>query len=276
MPGEYVILCLVALVAGAVNAIAGGGTLLTFPVLFAALGSSGAAAVVANATSTVALVPGAVGALAGYRNEIRQERRLLALLLAPSLVGGLAGSLLLVLLPGAFFKSAVPWLILIAALLFALQPRIARWAGVAPLSPGGRGVGDDGAFSSDVYARRPGLFAGVVAFQFAVAVYGGYFGAGIGILMLSALALLGMHDIHHMNAVKVLLNLVINGTSVVVFVASGKVYWPYAAAMAVSSTIGGYAAAHTARRANKTVVRMLVVAIGFALAAYYLYRQFAS
>jgi uncharacterized membrane protein YfcA len=115
--------------------------------------------------------------------------------------------------------------------------------------------------------------AAVVAFQFAVGVYGGYFGAGIGILMLSALAILGMHDIHHMNAVKVLLNLVINGTSVAVFVASGRVYWPYAAAMAVSSVIGGYAAAHTARRANKTLVRMLVVAIGFALAGYYFYRE---
>lgn len=275
MAGEYVILCLAALVAGAVNAIAGGGTLLTFPVLFAALGSSGANAVVANATSTVALVPGAIGALAGYRNEIRHERRRLAVLLVPSLAGGLCGSLLLVLLPGDYFKSAVPWLILTAALLFALQPRIARWAGIAPAAAGGRDVGVEGGSGHEVRAHSPALVAGLVVFQFAVAVYGGYFGAGIGILMLSALALMGMHDIHHMNAVKVLLNLVINGTSVVVFVASGKVYWPFSAAMAVSSVVGGYAAAHTARRANKTVVRMLIVAIGFALAAYYFYRQFA-
>jgi uncharacterized membrane protein YfcA len=269
---DYVILCLAALVAGAINAIAGGGTLITFPALFAALGSSGEAAVVANATSTVALVPGAIGALAGYRQEIRQQRRWIALLLLPSLIGGLAGSLLLVLLPGEYFRAAVPWLILTAALLFALQPRIARWTGVA------RGASEtgDGTASPDHFdSHAPLLVAAVIAFQFAVGVYGGYFGAGIGILMLSALALVGMHDIHHMNAVKVLLNLVINGTSVAVFVASGRVYWPYAAAMAAASVIGGYAAAHTARRANRTLVRLLVVAIGFSLAAYYFYREFS-
>jgi uncharacterized protein len=274
LPADYVILCLAALVAGAVNAIAGGGTLLTFPALFAALGSSGTAAVMANATSTVALVPGAIAALAGYRNEIRQERRFVGLLLVPSLIGGLAGSLLLVLLPGEWFKAAVPWLILTAALLFALQPRIARWIGKTPLSPRERGVGGEAETVS--HGHAPGLIAAAIAFQFGVAVYGGYFGAGIGILMLAALAIMGMHDIHHMNAVKVLLNLVINGTSVVVFVASGKVFWPYAVAMAISSAIGGYAAAHTARRTNKTVVRILIVTIGFALAAYYFYREWTS
>ena len=122
MTNDYIILCAAATVAGAVNAIAGGGTLLTFPALFAALGSSGAVAVVANATSTVALVPGAIAALAGYGDEIRQERRRAAILILPSLAGGLAGSLLLVLLPGDTFKAAVPWLLLTAALLFALQP----------------------------------------------------------------------------------------------------------------------------------------------------------
>jgi uncharacterized protein len=273
--GDYVILCLAAVLAGAINAIAGGGTLLTFPVLFAALGSSGAAAVVANATSTVALVPGAVAALAGYRNEIRRERRFAMMLIGPSLVGGLVGSLLLVLMPGEAFKTAVPWLILTAALLFALQPRIARWTGITPRSPGDSVVGEARAAAGPAASGSPGLLAGAIAFQFLVAIYGGYFGAGIGILMLSALAIMGMEDIHRMNAVKVLLNLMINGISVMVFVASGKVYWPYAAAMAVSSSIGGYVAAHTAKRANKTVVRSIIVVIGFALAAYYFYREFA-
>jgi uncharacterized membrane protein YfcA len=269
---DYAILCAAALVAGAVNAIAGGGTLLTFPALFAALGSSGAAAVAANATSTVALVPGAISSLAGYRHEIRHERRMISLLVVPSLVGGLVGSLLLVLLPGDYFKAAVPWLILTAALLFALQPRIARWMGIGRAD--GADVDDGGTGRFGTHA--PGLLAAVVAFQFAVAVYGGYFGAGIGILMLSALAIMGMHDIHRMNAVKVLLNLVINGTSVVVFVASGHVHWPYAAAMAVASSIGGYAAAHTARRLNKNLVRAIIVTIGFSLAAYYFYQEFAG
>jgi len=273
--GDYVILCLAAVLAGAINAIAGGGTLLTFPVLFAALGSSGAAAVVANATSTVALVPGAVAALAGYRNEIRRERRFAMMLIGPSLVGGLVGSLLLVLMPGEAFKAAVPWLILSAALLFALQPRIARWTGINARSPGDSAVGEEAVTARHPASGSPALVAGAIAFQFLVAIYGGYFGAGIGILMLSALAIMGMEDIHRMNAVKVLLNLMINGISVMVFVASGKVYWPYAAAMAVSSSIGGYVAAHTARRANKTVVRSIIVVIGFALAAYYFYREFA-
>lgn len=280
MLGDYVILCLAAALAGGVNAVAGGGTLLTFPALFAALGSSGTAAVVANATSKVALVPGAIAALAGYRNEIRQELRWATLLVVPSLIGGLAGSLLLVLMPGESFKTAVPWLILTAALLFVLQPRIARWTGLTPRSPGAKGVGDEearlGAAATHAVGHAPGLLAAVISFQFLVAIYGGYFGAGMGILMLSALAMMGMHDIHRMNAVKVFLNLTINGTSVVVFVAGGKVYWPYAAAMAVSSSIGGYVAAHTAKRANKTVVRSIIVVIGFSLAAYYFYRQFGS
>jgi uncharacterized membrane protein YfcA len=178
-----------------------------------------------------------------------------------------------VLLPGETFKAAVPWLILTAALLFALQPQIARWIGMLAPDADGKASGDES--KSHVSRRAPGLLAAVIAFQFGVAVYGGYFGAGIGILMLAALAMMGMHDIHRMNAVKVLLNLVINGTSVVVFVAGGKVYWPYAVAMAISSSIGGYAAAHTARRTNKSVVRMLIVTIGFALAAYYFYREFS-
>jgi uncharacterized membrane protein YfcA len=281
---DYAILCAAAALAGAVNAIAGGGTLLTFPALFAALGSSGTAAVVANATSTVALVPGAVAALAGYGDEIRKERRFAAILVWPSFLGGLAGSLLLVLLPGETFKAAVPWLILTAAVLFALQPRIARWTARArraiategesvkqqspphprPLSREGRGD----------YA--PVLLAAVIGFQFLVAVYGGYFGAGIGILMLAALGIMGMHDIHEMNAVKVLLNLTINGTSVVVFVASGVVHWPYAAAMAAASSLGGYIAARTAKRVDRTIVRLTIVAIAFALAAYYFYRQLAG
>ena len=135
MPQDYVILCLAAAVVGAINAIAGGGTLLTFPALFAALGTSPEAAVIANATSTVALMPGSLAALAGYRREIQQERHWARALLVPSLIGGFVGSLLVVLLPDELFKTAVPWLILTAALLFALQPQIARWTGIGKPHP---------------------------------------------------------------------------------------------------------------------------------------------
>jgi uncharacterized membrane protein YfcA len=272
---DYLLLSVAAMLAGAINAVAGGGTLLTFPALMAALGSSGAAAVVANATSTVALVPGAIAALFGYRDEIRQERRWAAILFAPSLVGGLIGSLLLVLLPGETFKNLVPWLILVAALLFALQPQISKWAGLSKPreEPVDKQRGSE-LLTLDAPPASAGLLATAIGFQFLVAVYGGYFGAGIGILMLSALAIMGMEDVHRMNAVKTLLNLVINGTSVLVFVASGAVHWRFAAIMAASSIVGGYVAARTVRTVNKRLVRNLIGTIGFALAAYYFYREF--
>jgi uncharacterized protein len=258
MLGEYLILCLAAVLAGAVNSIAGGGTLLTFPVLFAALGSSGSAAVLANGTSTVALVPGSIAALVGYRHEIQQERRWAGLLLVPSVLGGLVGSLLVVMLPGESFKAAVPWLILAATLLFLLQPQIARWTGIGQAHAG-------------PHSGR--LVAGAIAFQLAVAIYGGYFGAGAGILMLSALAMMGLGDIHRMNAVKTLLSSTINGTSVLVFVATGHVHWPFAVAMAISASLGGYVGARTARRFDRAAVRAVIVTIGLSLAAYYFYRQ---
>jgi uncharacterized membrane protein YfcA len=275
---ETLLLCLAAVAAGAINAVAGGGTLLTFPALLMALGSSGDAAVAANATSTVALVPGAIAALAGYRDDIRSERRWAALLLAPSLLGGLLGSVLLVSLPSDVFKSLVPWLILTAALLFALQPSIAHWIGLhqKPVSPEQPAIEPAVAVDARVTHKSLPLWllVGVHVMQFLVAVYGGYFGAGIGILMLSSLALMGMDDIHRMNAVKTFLNLAINGTSVLVFVGSGLVQWRFAAMMAVSSIVGGYLAARTIRRVNKQLVRHLIVAIGFSLAAYYFYREF--
>ena len=258
MPQDYLILCLVAALAGAINAIAGGGTLLTFPALFAALGSSGAAAVLANGTSTVALVPGSIAALVGYRREIREERYWSMLLVAPSLIGGLVGAVLVVVLPSELFKAAVPWLILTAAVLFALQPQIARWIGVGQVHEGG---------------SSRAVVAGAITFQFFVAVYGGYFGAGIGILMLSALAMMGLADIHRMNAVKTLLASIVNGISAIVFIVTGNVHWPYGLAMAVAASAGGYVGAHTARRVDRTVVRGIVVAIGFSLAGYYFYRQ---
>ncbi len=254
------VLCIAAALGGAVNSIAGGGTLLTFPALFAALGSSGEAAVIANATSTVALVPGSIAALFGYRHEIQSQRRWSTLLAGPSLVGGLIGSAMVVLLPPESFKAAVPWLILTAAVLFALQPQIARWMGIGESHP-------------EHFTR--GALAAAVGFQLLVAIYGGYFGAGIGILMLSSLAMMGMSDIHQMNAIKTLLASLINGTSVVVFVATNKVHWPFALAMAVAASLGGYFAARVARKLNRAVVRGIVVAIGFGLASYYLYRQFA-
>jgi uncharacterized membrane protein YfcA len=253
---DYLTLCLAAVVAGAINSIGGGGTLLTFPALFAVLGYSGEAAVVANATSTVALCPGSLAAMWGYRRELTGASRWIALLIPPSVIGGYIGSRLLVELPGESFKTLVPWLILAATLLLGGQPLIARWTG----------VGQEHAAPTSWKA------VAVVAFQFLVAVYGGYFGAGIGILMLAALAMMGMSDIHRMNGLKTLFAFAINSVSVVVFIVSGAVDWRYAPVMIASAVAGGYMGARVARRLDKNLVRRAVVVLGFALAGWYFLR----
>jgi uncharacterized membrane protein YfcA len=244
-----------ALAAGAVNSIAGGGTLLTFPALTAVVSP-----VVANGTSTVALVPGSVAGAWGYRREFHALARWAAILTGPSLVGGAIGTLLVTEFPESYFNALVPWLILTAALLFLLQPTLTRLTG----------VGKPHAKPST------GTLAGIVAFQFLVAIYGGYFGAGIGILMISSLSLMGAGDINHVNALKTFLAACINGVSVVVWVIEDKVRWDLVPVMVAAAIVGGYLGARVARRMPKNVVRWIVVGIGFTLAAYYFTRQLAS
>lgn len=257
-PLEILALVFAAAAAGAINAVAGGGTLLTFPALIAVLGGDAAeAAVIANATSTVALFPGSLAAMAGYRRELWETRSWALLLLLPSLLGGVAGALLVTELPPETFRALVPWLIFTAAVLFAIQPSVMR-----------RLRSEEAA-----EATRPHNLPLVAVFQLLVAIYGGYFGAGIGILMLTALAVMGLRDIHEMNALKTLLASTINGVAVVVFIAQDAVDWPLALLMALSAVAGGYAGAHVARRLDRGLVRRLVVLIGFSLTAYYLWRQ---
>ncbi|MCS7046208.1 MAG: sulfite exporter TauE/SafE family protein [Gemmataceae bacterium] len=259
---EYVWLCLAAAAAGAVNAVAGGGTLLTFPALrfTPLLTSRWDGSILANATSTVALLPGSVASAWGYRTELRRCRTWLVALSLPSLLGGGLGAELLVHGGPRIFEPLVPWLILTAACLFLLQPALARYfrrhAGRTP--PG------------------PVLLGAIILGQFAIGVYGGYFGAGIGILMLSSLAFLGLDDIHHVNALKTFLAFCTNGISAVLFVVRAQVYWPYAVAMAAAAILGGYVGARWARTLRPDAVRGMVIAIGFGLAAYYFSRQWAS
>lgn len=248
-------LCLSAFLAGAINSIAGGGTLLTFPVLDWALGGGviAAAGVQANATSTVALLPGSIGGIWGYRQDFVGTRRWLKWLLPPSIAGGLLGAWLLVTLPAESFKFAVPWLILTASMLFTVQPWIARMTGI-------------GQPHSEPSFGTMGVIAG---FQFLVAIYGGYFGAGIGILMLSALAMMGLADIHRMNALKSLFAAFINGLAAAMFIAQGQVVWRYAIPMAIAAVLGGISGAALARRLDRRVVRWTVIVVGFSLAIYY-------
>jgi uncharacterized membrane protein YfcA len=241
-----------ALAAGAVNSVAGGGTLLTFPALTAVVSP-----VVANGTSTVALVPGSVAGAWGYRREFARLVHWALILAAPSLIGGAVGTLLVTEFPESYFNALVPWLILTAALLFLLQPTLTRLTG----------AGKPHAPPSSV------TLGAVVAFQFLVAVYGGYFGAGIGILMISSLSLMGVGDIHHINALKTALGACINGVSVLVWVLEGKVRWDLVPGMVLAAVVGGYLGARVARRMPKNVVRWIVIAIGFGLAGYYFTRQ---
>jgi len=248
-------LCLAALAAGAVNAVAGGGTLLTFPALTAVVSP-----VIANATSTVALVPGSVAGAWGYRREFRGLVRWALILAGPSLVGGAVGTLLVTEFPESYFDALVPWLILTAAVLFLLQPTLTRLTGLGQL-----------------HARpSAGTRAGIIAFQFLVAVYGGYFGAGIGILMIASLSFLGTGNIHQTNALKTFLAACINGVSVVVWVVKDKVRWDLVPGMMLAAIVGGYLGARVAQRLPKNVVRWIVTAIGFGLAGFYFYKQMAG
>jgi uncharacterized membrane protein YfcA len=251
----YPLLCLSAVAAGVMNAVAGGGTLVTFPSLVWALGGARDAHAVANMTSTVALVPGSLAGAWGYRRELQGARPWLLLLLGPSLVGGLVGSLLLVRRPD-IFPAVVPWLLLAAAVLFLAQPRLSRWLPT---------TGESALPSAWVCAL-------VAGFQLIVGVYGGYFGAGIGILMLSALGLMGLHDIHRMNAVKTVLAAVMNGVSVVVFILDRRVVWSYGLAMALAAIAGGFGGAYFGRRLPRLLVRWTVILLGFTLAAYYFWQ----
>jgi uncharacterized membrane protein YfcA len=245
--------------AGAVNSIAGGGTLLTFPALLAGLSPLGAAdaAVVANATSTVALVPGSLAGAWGYRREMKRARRWLYLLVGPSLAGGVIGALLVTRLDPAYFAALVPWLLLTAALLFLAES----------LLPGKAPTGS--------WQRPPstGAVVGIVLVQLVVAVYGGYFGAGASILILGVLAALGVGDVNQLNALKTVLGACINGISVVVFLAEGKVAWHYALPMAAVAILGGYLGARLALGIRPRYTKWLISAIGLGLAAYFFIRR---
>jgi uncharacterized membrane protein YfcA len=256
---EQLWLGLSALAAGVINSVAGGGTLLTFSALLAALNPLGIeAGRVANATSTVALLPGSLAGAWGYRQEMRAARHWTVLLIGPSVIGGIVGSLLLTRLEAKYFDLLIPWLILTAALLFMAQPAVARLIQAKPHA---------------VPSRR--MVGAIVFFQFLVAIYGGYFGAGIGILMLSALALMGLPSVHEMNAVKTFLAFCINGVSVVIFVLEKKVEWSVVPVMMAAAILGGYLGARVARQIRPVLVRWFIVAVGLGLAGYYFYKQIA-
>lgn len=227
-----------------INSIAGGGTLVSFPTLV----WLGLPSVTANATSTVAIWPGTIGGMLGYRQELRKTKPRMLALVIPSLLGGITGAILLRLTPTDTFDHLVPYLILFATLLFMAQAPLQARLQLAKGHESARWL------------------AGAMLFQLCVGLYGGYFGAGIGILMLAALSILGMTDIHEMNGLKNFLGGSINGIASVYFIFSRMVYWPDVFVMAAGAIAGGYVGAHGAKRIGRTAVRRIVIGIGFAMA----------
>lgn len=240
-----VVMIAAAFAAGVINSIAGGGTLITFPVLI----WLGLDPKVANATSTVALWPGLFGGLFGYRRELENSSAILLRLGITSVIGGAVGAWLLIWTPSPIFARLVPFLILFATVLFMAQGAITRrlrWQSIA---------------------GEPKLswWLGAILFQFFSSMYGGYFGAGNGIMMLAALGLLGLQDLNRANGIKNFLGICINSIAVLSFAIMGLVVWPDALLMAGAALIGGYFGAKMAVRVGQTTIRRAIIVIGFVI-----------
>jgi uncharacterized membrane protein YfcA len=236
---------LISVIAGAMNAVAGGGTLLTFPALI----GLGIPPLTANATSTVALWPGSASSFWGYRRELAGAKQWAIGFALPSFLGGAVGAVLLLKTDEKTFSDLVPWLVLGATVLFMGQTPVNAWLKRRPASGGSDGT--------DRFPKPQLLF-----FQFLVGIYGGYFGAGAGILMLAALGLMGLTNIHRMNGLKNWGGLCFNAVAAATFAFSGLVNWQVAASMAVGAVSGGYLGSKTAQRVSQQTVRILITAIG--------------
>jgi uncharacterized membrane protein YfcA len=254
-PVQALILAAAAFGAGVMNAMAGGGTILTFPSLI----FLGIPAIAANATSTVALLPAGVASLYGYRAEVRENRGWLKTLFLPSLIGGTIGSVLLLRTPEKVFALLAPLLILFATLLFLVQGALARRRPPHEVS--------------DPSQLPRGRWALASLLQFGVAIYGGYFGAGIGILMLALLGFLGLANIHAANGVKNFFNLCINTIAAGYFIYKGAVVWPAALVIVAGATLGGYGGARFAQRIGKDKARAAVIVIGLGVTAILVWQQ---
>ena len=245
-----------AMTAGAMNAVAGGGTLVTFPTLILL----GTGSEMANATSTLALVAGTAGSMFGYREHAKPILSWLARFWLVSVMGGFIGAVLLTNTSDAFFAKMVPFLILFATVLFMAQDAFRRF----------------GRKKAEEKTTGPRAIWGAMAFQFAVAVYGGFFGAGIGILMLASLGFLGMTNIHEMNALKTVLGSLINLVATLWFIRAGLIDWTKAGIMTAGALVGYYLAAHYAQRIPQARVRQLITAIGFGISAVMFYKEFVK
>lgn len=244
-------LFLAGVFAGAVNSVAGGGSLITFPSLVA----FGVPTVVANATNTAVVWPGTLSSAVAYRSELTHDRALLLTLLIPSLLGGVLGAVILVITPEELFAHIVPFLVLFATVLFAASDYFKR-------------LGKNG--QADMHVERINWVNGLWGFffQLFVATYGGYFGAGIGILMLASLSVMGLRDVHRMNALKTVLGTTINGVALALFIIKGLIVWDVAIMMAIGAIIGGYGGARLAKRVDQRILKAFIVVVGLVVSAW--------
>ena len=241
--------------AGIINAVAGGGTLLTFPTLLA----FGVSPVQANATSTLALVIGTGGGMFGNRQYIPAIMPWLSRFLPVSIVGGLIGSVMLTHTSNQIFAKLVPFLILFATLLFLAQGIFRRFAG---------------SHLDETGTSHPAHIWGAIFFQFLVSIYGGYFGAGIGILMLATLGFIGMHNIFEMNTLKTILGSLINLVAALWFIWAGLIDWPRAAVMTVGAVFGYYIGSNYSQRISQARIRQIITVIGFTISGVTFYKEF--
>ncbi len=252
---EIIGLAAAGMAAGVINAVAGGGTLVTFPTLL----FFQTPPIVANATSTVALVLGTAGSVFGYRRHLVTVQPWLWRFVPVSVVGGLIGSAWLTQTTDKTFSKLVPFLILFATILFLGQGVIRRLAGLEKPDP-------------SRHAHQ--TIWGAILFQFAVAIYGGYFGAGIGILMLASLGFIGLSNIHEMNTLKTVLGLLINLVAAVWFIGAGLIHWPKAAIMTLGALAGYYLGSHYSQRIPQKRIRQIITGVGFVLTAVTFYKEF--
>jgi uncharacterized protein len=250
--GTIVFLFFAGALGGALNAVAGGGSFIAFPALL----FTGVAPIAANATNTVALWVGVTASTGAYRRHLDISRRVMIPLAITSVIGGIGGAYLLLHTPAQTFLRVLPWLMLGATLLFIFGGRLARST---------NGLAHDISTSSLVFAS---------VFELVVAVYGGYFGGGVGILNLAMLAVIGMTDIHAMNALKVVLGGIINGIAVVTFIVAGAVVWKQGTVMIVGALIGGYLGAHYAQKLPPSWIRSFVILVGTGMTAYFFWKAY--
>ncbi len=248
-----IFLFLAGIVGGTLNAVAGGGSFIAFPTLLFV----GVPPIPANATNSLALWTGATASGGAYRNRLTVPKRVLLPLLAGGLLGGAAGAALLLRTPAHTFMRVLPWLMLGATLLFIFGRKLA----------GNRA-------SSVGHGATTATIAGAAVFELVVAVYGGYFGGGIGIVNLAMLSAVGMTDIHAMNALKSVLGVAINGVAALVFIVKGAIYWPQAMVMIAGALLGGYFGAHYAQKLPQAWIRGFVILVGTGMTVYFFFKAY--